>query len=112
MHDGIGTDQDMNDQDLTMGAADAAAIMADAGDRARRRLEPDHRVIYLVWGPLWILGYGLTWLTVRGQHPLHGPNPGAYAATVLIAAAAALITVVQARAETGAAAAAIRTVAA
>ena len=40
MQDGTGTDQGMNDQNLTMDAADAAAIMAQANDRARRALEP------------------------------------------------------------------------
>jgi hypothetical protein len=101
MHDSTGTDRDSNDQDLTMDAAAAAAIMAEASDRARRRFEPDHRVMYAVWGPIWLLGYGIQWLAVRGQHPFRGPNPGAYAAIVLISAAAALITVGQARAETG-----------
>jgi hypothetical protein len=101
MQDGTGTDQDMNDQDLNMDAGAAAAIMAEASDRARRTLEPDHRVIYLVWGALWFLGDGITWLAARGQHPFHGPDAGAYAAEVLIASAAAMITVGQARAETG-----------
>jgi hypothetical protein len=101
MQDGTGTDQDMNDQDLNMDAADAAAIIAEASDRARRRLDPDHRVFYAVRGTLWILGYGVIWLGVRGQHPFHGPNAGAYAAVVLIAAVVAVLTIGQARAETG-----------
>jgi hypothetical protein len=84
-----------------MDAAAAAAIMTEATDRARRRFEPDHRVIYAVWGPIWLLGYGTTWLAVRGQHPFHGLNPGAYAALVLISVAVSMITVGQARAETG-----------
>src|SRR5580658_6393784 len=100
MQDSTGTDRN-KDQDLTMDPADAAAIMAEASDRAKRRFDPDHRVVYAVWGPLWVLGYGGTWLAVRGQHPFHGPNPGAFAVTVLIASAAAMITVGQARAETG-----------
>jgi hypothetical protein len=100
MQDSTGTDRN-KDQDLTMDPADAAAIMAEASDRAKRRFDPDHRVVYAVWGPLWILGYGGTWLAVRGQHPFHGPNPGAFAVTVLIASAAAMITVGQARAEPG-----------
>jgi hypothetical protein len=101
MQDGTGTDQGMNDQDLTMDAAAAAAIMAEASDRARRRLQPDHRVIYAVRGAIWILGYGIIWLTVRGQHPFHGLNPGAYAAVVLISAVAVVFAVGQAQAETG-----------
>jgi hypothetical protein len=61
-----------NYQDLNMDPADAAAIMAEASDRARRRLQPDHRVSFTVWGLLWFLGYGIWWLAVRGQHPLPG----------------------------------------
>ena len=72
MHDGTGTDQGANGQDLTMDAAEAAAIMAEASDRARRRLQPGHRVFYAVRGAIWILGYGIIWLAVRGQHPFHG----------------------------------------
>src|SRR5579863_5355048 len=96
MSDGTGTDQGTN-----MNAADAAAIIAEAGERARRTLRPDHRVTFVVWGVIWFVGDGLMWLGVRGQHPFHGPNPGGYAATVLIATLVALASVSQARAETG-----------
>jgi hypothetical protein len=74
MNDGTGTDQEMN-----MNAADAAAIIAEAGARARRTLRPDHRVTFTVYGAIWFLGDGLMWLLVRGQHPYHGVNPGGYA---------------------------------
>jgi hypothetical protein len=96
MNDGTGTDQGMN-----MNAADAAAIMAEADARARHILRPDHRVTFLVWGALWFLGDGVMWLAVRGQHPYHGPNPGGYAATVLLAVLVSLASVSQSRAETG-----------
>jgi hypothetical protein len=96
MNDGTGTDQGMN-----MNAADAAAIIAEADARARRTLQPDHRVTLLVWGLIWFIGDGLMWLAVRGQHPYHGPNPGGYAATVLLTVLVSLASVSQARAETG-----------
>jgi hypothetical protein len=96
MNDGTGTDQGMN-----MNAADAAAIMAEAGARARRTLRPDHRVTFLAWGLIWFVGNGLMWLAIRGQHPYHGPNPGGYAATVLLAVLVSLASVGQSRAETG-----------
>jgi hypothetical protein len=47
-------------------------------------------VTFTIWGLLWLVGYGLTWLIVRGQQPVHGPAPAAYAATGLIALVAAL----------------------
>ena len=96
MNDGTGTDQGMN-----MNAADAAAIIAEADARARHILRPDHRVTFLVWGVIWFIGDGLMWLAVRDQHPYHGPNPGGYAATVLLAVLVSLASVGQSRAETG-----------
>ena len=96
MNDGTGTDQGMS-----MNAADAAAIMAEADARARRVLRPDHRVTLLVYGVIWFLGDGLMWLAVRGQHPYHGVNPGGYAATVILFVLVSLTSVGQARAETG-----------
>lgn len=96
-----GTDQNVNAQDATMDAAAAAAIMAEASDRARRTLEPDQRVLFAIWGPLWIIAYGINWLAVRDQHPVHGPNAGAFAASVLLSTVVALAAVNQVRSETG-----------
>ena len=96
MSDGTGTDQEMN-----MNAAAAAAIIAEADARARRTLRPDHRATFLAWGLIWFIGDGLMWLLVRGQHPYHGPNPGGYAAVVLLTVLVALASVGQARAESG-----------
>jgi len=88
-------------QGTSMGAADAAAIMAESEKQARRRLRPDYRVTFAIWGVLWLVGYGITWLVVRGQHPVSGPAPATFAATVLISALVAAATVEQARDESG-----------
>jgi hypothetical protein len=96
MNDGTGTDQGMN-----MNAADAAAIIAEAGSRARRTLRPDHRVTLLVYGVIWFLGDGLMWLLVRGQHPFHGVSPGGYAATVILSVLVSITAVSQVRSESG-----------
>ncbi len=102
VYEGAGmTDSAGTDEGTDMDAAAAAAIINDAGDRARNRIQPRHRVIFTVWGVLWLVGYGVTWLVVRGQQPVHGPAPAAYAATTLIALVAALATVEEARSETG-----------
>jgi hypothetical protein len=101
MHDGTGTDRDMNDQDLTMDAADAAAIMAEASDRARRRFEPDQRATFIAWGVIWFVGDGITWLVVRQQHPFHGPSPVTFAVSSLIVAVVAMASVSSTRAGTG-----------
>jgi hypothetical protein len=88
-------------EDTSMDPAAAAAIISEAGDRARDRLQPGHRVTFAVWGLLFIIGYGLIWLTVRGQQPFHGFAPATFAAGSLIALVATLATVEQARSETG-----------
>src|ERR1700677_4188918 len=96
MKDGTGTGQPVD-----MDAATAAAIMKDTRDQALRKLRPDHRATFTAWGLLWLFGDGAMWLTVRGQHPYHGPSPAAYAAVVLIASLAALASVEANRAESG-----------
>jgi len=88
-------------QGTSMGAADAAAIMAEADKQARRRLRPDYRVTFAIWGVLWLVGYGITWLLVRGQHPVSGPAPATFAAIVLISALVAAASAEQARDESG-----------
>jgi hypothetical protein len=114
MTDGTGADQGTNvdgagaysaaagrGEGGSMDAAAAAAIMADAGGRARSRLRPDHRVTFAVWGLLYIFGYGVIWLLVRGQHPVHGPAPAAFATVTLLAMMATLAGAEEARSETG-----------
>ena len=67
-----------------MGAAEAAEIMADAAQRARRQFRVSHRVTFTVWGLGLLLGYGTMWLTVRGQRPPHGPDLATFAAVTLL----------------------------
>ncbi len=93
--------KDGTDEGTGMDAAAAAAIIAEAGDRARNRLRPDHRVRFIVWGLLYLVGYGLTWLSVRRQQPFHGPEPAAYATLALLALAVVLVSVEQVGSETG-----------
>jgi hypothetical protein len=103
---GVREGADMNDsagtgESTDMDAAAAAAIIAEAGDRARGRLRPGHRVTFAIWGLLYIVGYGGIWLAYRGQQPFVGPAPGTFAAVSLISLFANLATVEEARSETG-----------
>jgi hypothetical protein len=93
--------KDGKDEGTGMDAADAAAIITEAGDRARNRLRPGHRARFTVWGLLYIIGYGATWLIFHGQHPVRGPQPATFAVATLIALAAVLASVEQVRSETG-----------
>jgi len=97
---------DMNDsagtgESTDMDPAAAAAIISEAGGRARDTFQPRRRVTFTIWGVLYIFGYGVIWLLTRGQHPFRGPMPATFAAISLIAVFAALATVEQARSETG-----------
>jgi hypothetical protein len=85
----------------TMGVAEAAAIMQDAGEKARRGLEVHHRATLTIWGLGLLIGYGAIWLSVRGQHPFHGPNSGAFALVALLGAASVMAGTEQARSESG-----------
>ena len=51
----------------------AAVILRQARDRARRELGVRRPVLFLIWGVTVFVGYGAMWLSVRGQHPYHGP---------------------------------------
>ena len=96
MNDGTDTGQETQ-----MDVQEAALIMQEAGDRARHEFRLSHRASFTFWGVVLLCGYGSMWLTLRGQRPFHGPNPGAFAAVTLLASGAALATVAQARSETG-----------
>ena len=85
----------------TMDVQEAARIMQEAGERAHREFRLGHRGSFIAWGVILLLGYGTMWLVVRGQHPFHGTNPGAFAAVTLLATGSALAAVAQARAESG-----------
>lgn len=84
-----------------MGAAEAAVIMADATQRARRQFRVSHRVTFTIWGLGLLLGYGTMWLAVRGQRPFHGPEPAAFAVVTLLGAASVMSGVNEARADSG-----------
>ena len=76
-----------------MDVQEAAVIMQEAGERAQREFRPSHRASFIAWGVILLLGYGTMWLNVRGQHPFHGVNPGAFAAVTLLASGSALAVV-------------------
>lgn len=84
-----------------MGVTEAAAIMREAGEKARTGLRGSHRTTFTVWGLGLLIGYGLLWLNVRGQRPFHGPDPVAFAVVALLALASVMAGVEQARAESG-----------
>jgi hypothetical protein len=103
MNEDVGTKNGAGlDEAPDMDARDAAAIMREAGDRARRELRVNTPAIYASAGVAWLLGYGGMWLSVRGQRPYQGPTPpAAVIQVVLIGLAAAIAASVVGRATSG-----------
>jgi hypothetical protein len=80
------------DQAAGMDAQQAAVIMQQARERARRELAVRRPVLFVTWGLVVLVGYGALWLSVRGQHPFHGPTVPAIVTLVGLFVAAAIIT--------------------
>jgi hypothetical protein len=89
------------DDGTPMGVTQAAVIMQEAGQRARRQFRVSHRTTFTIWGLGLLLGYGTMWLTVRGQRPFHGPPPAAFAIVALLGFASVMAGVAEARADSG-----------
>ncbi len=99
---GTGMD-DMDDMagGIPMGAAEAAVIMREADEKARRDLRVSHRATFTIWGLGFLAGYGLIWLAVRGQQPFRGPNSVEFAVAALLSTASILAGVEEAQTGTG-----------
>jgi hypothetical protein len=82
------------DQEMGRDIQRAATILQQAGDQARQQLTYRHPVLLTTWGLMYLLGYGVLWLSVLGQHPYQGPTPAALLALTVVVAAAIVTTVV------------------
>ncbi len=90
----------LEDQDMSV--QEAAAVVRDAGARARRELVISAPLVYAAWGLVWLFGYGAMWLSVRGQHPYTGPSGVSIAVVFVLAAfAAAAVLVIVSKAVAG-----------
>ena len=90
------------DDPAHMDAQGAAAVMREAGERARRELRVMNPAAFAAAGVAWLLGYGGIWLSVRGQRPYQGPTPPAAAIqVVLVGLAVATAIAVISRATSG-----------
>jgi len=96
--DGRATDEDGTamdeepDEATRMDVRDAAAIMREAGEHARLELTVNRPAIFMSWSLVYLLGYGLMWLSVRDQHPYTAPQGWAIALLVVLAAMALAVT--------------------
>lgn len=98
---GAGMDDTTGAPGTPLGVAEAAVIMREADDRARRGLAVRHRVTFTIWGLGLLLGYGAIWLAVRGQRPFHGPAPAEFAVVVMLSSASIFAGLDELRAGSG-----------
>ncbi len=89
------------DQGGVLGPEEAAAIMREQDERAQQAFRISHRGAFAAWGILIFLAYGITWLAVRHEQPVHGPNPVGYAVATLLWTAAGLAGRAEARSDAG-----------
>jgi hypothetical protein len=75
-----------------MDVQDAAAIMREAGERARHELTVNRPAIFASWSLVYLVGYGAMWLSVRNQHPYNAPQGWAIALVIVLAAMAGSVT--------------------
>jgi hypothetical protein len=72
----------------------AAAIMQEARERALHELRARYPVVFVAWGLVLMIGYGVMWLSVLGQHPYIGPAAWSLLVLTLLLAAGAVTTVI------------------
>jgi hypothetical protein len=81
------------DEAAGMDPQDAAVILQEARARAERELNIRHPVIFASWALVYLLGYGVVWLSVRGQQPYRAPAGWALALLALLTVIALVVTV-------------------
>lgn len=80
------------DDDPDLDAQSASVIMQQARDRAEHELTIDRPVIFGAWALVYLVGYGVIWLSVRGQRPYQAPAGWALALLIVLAAMALAVT--------------------
>jgi hypothetical protein len=80
------------DEAAGMDPQDAAVIMQEARERANLELNIRHPAIFASWALVYLLGYGVVWLSVRGQQPYRAPAGWALALLALLAVMALGVT--------------------
>ncbi|MGH3425556.1 MAG: hypothetical protein ACRDO8_12535 [Nocardioidaceae bacterium] len=70
---------DMMAPDETLDPRRAMEMLESTSRESSRALRVDEGLLFGVWGVAWLVGYGATYLSVRGQDPYTGPAAWAYA---------------------------------
>jgi uncharacterized membrane protein (DUF485 family) len=68
------TSQTLTDNDSPLDPSEAAALLEQATQRARRSFTPLSSLLFVYRAVLALVAFGGFWLSVRGQHPYSGPR--------------------------------------
>jgi hypothetical protein len=70
----------------------AALILQEARQKARQELIVKAPALFIIWGLVYLIGYGAIWLSVRGQRPYQAPSGLALTGLFVLALAALAVT--------------------
>lgn len=84
--------EEQSGQETEFDAKAAVAVMQTAGRRARHELIINHPAMLTAWGLIYLLAYGVLWVSVRGQRPFTGPTPAAIGTTLIVVLVALTVT--------------------
>jgi hypothetical protein len=82
-----------SDTEDTMDVTQAADVLQSARDRAEHQLTVNRPVVFLSWGVIYLVVYGVIWLSVRNQRPFTGPTSAALGFVTIFVTVALIITV-------------------
>jgi hypothetical protein len=88
----MSTPTDPHADDAGLDAAESMRLIAESQRRARRGTLPDGRLLYLVWGIAWGVGYTVLWTSSRATGS--SPSGTAFAIFFVGIAAAVAVTIV------------------
>jgi hypothetical protein len=83
-------DREMLEHAALMDVHEAVLIDRDSRKRALNELRVSTPLLFLVHGLVFFLAYGALWLSVRDQHPYHGPTGPTWLAVLGVAFIGAL----------------------
>ncbi|MEN5074682.1 hypothetical protein ABE437_12750 [Isoptericola cucumis] len=75
-----------------LAAAESLRLIREQQERARSGLEPDGRLLCLLWGVAWLVGYLVLWSGARGSEGI--PSAPAFVVFGVLLATAVVVTIV------------------
>jgi len=84
MNNAPGTDETVADDDGPLDPHEAAALLDQTTQQARRKFQPSSPLLNVLRAIVVLGAFGAVWLSVRDQHPYVGPNGWAIAAAYVL----------------------------